>query len=292
MDYRQLSLSQIDPPSLIVRAEIKQADIDSLAWSMKAVGQIEPISVCRRGERFEILAGHRRYLAAQLNGWEKISARIVTVKESKDGEAIKLHENLYRADITEIEEASYFAQLVEQGSSIEELARLVRHPDSYVRARLKLLELAPEIIEALAHRQINLSVACTLNRCVGEGGRKALLYHAIHDGCTASVCGEWVQNQNFADGAADHPNLKGLSPDKQAEMEADRMWHCLLCGEDRDKWEMMVKMVHRSCLKIAEMQGAFGERIETRDTGGIGPTAHDSVVAAESGGAGAPGEAR
>ena len=254
MEIKRLLLTDLLPPDLIVRAKIDEGDIGSLAWSMKAIGLINPIEVFKNGEKWEIATGHRRFLAAESLGWDAIDCKILEGEEEIDSEAHKLHENLYRAEISPLEEATYFVQCMEKGASLEDLALVVRHPESYIKARLKLLELPPIIIEALAANQINVSVACVLAGCKSELGLKVLLQHAINEGVTTGIAREWVQNQNFVDGFADQPNVKGLPPDVAAQVETDRMWRCLICNSDEDKHTMRAAMVHGWCLRMMYRQ--------------------------------------
>jgi len=254
VEIKRLMLVDLLPPDLIVRAKIDERDVESLAWSMKAIGLINPIEVFAKDGKYEIATGHRRFLAASSLGWDAIDCKILTGDEEIDSEAHKLHENLYRTEILPLEEAAYFFECMEKGASIEDLALVVRHPESYVRARLKLLELPGEILKALADNKINVSVACILAGCKSEAGLKVLLHHAINDGVTASVAREWVQNQNFCDGFADQPNVKGLPPDVAAQVEVDRMWRCLICNSDEDKHTMKAAMVHGWCLRMMYRQ--------------------------------------
>lgn len=267
-------MSLVKPPDVVVRASLSEEDIASLAWSMAAVGLIEPIVVKKCDAGFEIVAGHRRFLAAEKLGWTEISAIEHDASAESDPEALKLHENLYRAEVTALEEAVYFAELIDRGADIEKLAAIVRHPPSYVQARLKILELKPTILQALSGKKINLSVAMALNRCESESGLTVLLHHAVHDGATARMVQEWVSNQNYLDGFAEQPNFRGLAPETQADIEVERMWHCYLCGLDVDRALLMPKMVHSYCDRAAKAQGAleYGnpERAGNNDAGESG----------------------
>ena len=254
MEIKRLLLSDLLPPDLIVRAKIDERDVESLAWSMKAIGLINPIEVFAQGDKWEIATGHRRFLAAQSLGWDAIDCKILTGEAEIDSEAHKLHENLYRTEVLPLEEAAYFFECMEKGASVEDLALVVRHPESYIKARLKLLELPGEILKALAANQINVSVACVLAGCKSELGLKVLLQHAINEGVTTGIAREWVQNQNFVDGFADQPNVKGLPPDVASQVEVDRMWRCLICNSDEDKHTMKATMVHGWCLRMMYRQ--------------------------------------
>jgi len=126
--------------------------LNELSRSMKEEGLIQPIVVRPVGQAFELIAGERRLRAAEILGWETIEARVIEAND--EGAAVKgLIENLQRADLSPIEEARGYKQLVEPPYNLtqEEVSRRVGKCQSAIARALALLEL-PEEIQALMPR--------------------------------------------------------------------------------------------------------------------------------------------
>lgn len=114
-EVRSLRLSQIDPNREQPRSRFDQDALRELADSIRAVGVLQPIIVRKSGERYEIIAGERRFRAARLAGLDEIPAIVRDWDEQKRLEAA-LIENLQRDDLNPIEEAVGVKRLMEAAS--------------------------------------------------------------------------------------------------------------------------------------------------------------------------------
>lgn len=128
----------------------RTGDVRDLAASITAVGVIEPLVVSPTDDddRYVIVAGHRRHAAAQKAGLAEVPCTIRTLTDAERIE-IMLVENLQRADLSAIEEASGYFRLVEHGLSQKELARRIGRSARHVASRLALLELPKAVQDAL-----------------------------------------------------------------------------------------------------------------------------------------------
>ncbi len=116
-----------------------------LADSLEAHGLAQPITVRPIGERYEIVAGERRFRASQLAGWTTIPA-IVREMGDEEAAAIMLIENVQRVDLNAMDEAeAYQKRQAQFGWSVAEIAKHAKVPASRVRARLALLDLVPQV---------------------------------------------------------------------------------------------------------------------------------------------------
>lgn len=147
------------------RKRFDPAKTQELAASMQAHGVIEPIVVRPiDGERYEIVAGERRYLAAQAAGLDNIPATIRKLDDQQVLE-VQLIENLQRDNLQPLEEAQGFRELMQMhGLSADALAERLGKSRSQVYARLKLLELCPDVQDALQAGTIDASKALLLAR--------------------------------------------------------------------------------------------------------------------------------
>ena len=100
----EISIDLIDPSSLQPRTIFDDAKLDELAKSITANGVVQPVLLRRKGDRFELIAGERRWRAAQRAGLTRIPAVVQSVSDDKVLE-IALIENIQREDLNPIEEA-------------------------------------------------------------------------------------------------------------------------------------------------------------------------------------------
>ncbi|SDN84592.1 chromosome partitioning protein, ParB family [Desulfonauticus submarinus] len=143
-----LDLTLISPNPKQPRQNFNSESLQELAKSIKSEGVLQPILVRPVGDRYEIVAGERRFRASQLVGLEKIPA-IVKNLEDKEALLLALIENIHREDLNPIEQARALSKLKEEFQlSQEELAQKVNLSRSQVANLLRLLSL-PEHIQKL-----------------------------------------------------------------------------------------------------------------------------------------------
>lgn len=144
---RMLAVSAIAPHPDQPRRRFDEAALDELAASIAARGLIQPIVVRPYGTAYQIVAGERRWRAAQRARLHEVPVIVRELDESETLE-IALLENIQREDLNAIEEAQAYARLVREfGHTQEALARIVHKSRSHVANLLRLLEL-PEAVQA------------------------------------------------------------------------------------------------------------------------------------------------
>jgi ParB family chromosome partitioning protein len=164
-EYRNLPLASLTESGMNPRRSFDEAALNELAESIRTQGLLSPLTVRPKGpQTFEIVAGARRYRAAQLAGLESIPVRIV---ELTDAQALEtsIVENLQRRDVHPLEEASGFAALLrleEPKYSIEQIAAKCAKSPAYVLARIRLTELSPAVTEAFLKDEIGTGHALLL----------------------------------------------------------------------------------------------------------------------------------
>lgn len=143
-------LAVLDPNPAQPRKHFDDEKLEELASSIKARGLLQPIVVRRLGERFQIVAGERRYRAAKLAGMERVPALI---RDTDDPLELALIENLQREDLTPLEEAEALSGLIERHTySHREVGELIGKSRPYVSNALALLRL-PDHIKDELHRE-------------------------------------------------------------------------------------------------------------------------------------------
>jgi len=190
-ELMEVDMDLIDEPPKPAREKISEQGLEELQFSMGKRGLIGPITVRRRGLRFEIKEGHRRFLAAKNLGWTKIKA-LVGDASDEDVELDMIHENLHREDMTPIEEAKAMKRLIErEGYDKQMVARMASKTVGWVDARLDLLDMPGELQNAVDVGAISIGGARELARITDEGSRSYYLDYAIKQGATAQLCAFW-----------------------------------------------------------------------------------------------------
>ena len=171
--YVHLKLEQIVPSE--VNPGGTRKGIEDLTASVKEKGIIQPIIVrpVKGNGHYEIVAGHRRFIAATNAGLDEIPA---IVQELPDDEAIEVAiiENDQREDANPLDEAKAFKTLMEN-DEVETIAARVGRPVGYVQGRVRLLGLCKEAKQALSSGKISLGHAQVLLRLRGKDEQRALL---------------------------------------------------------------------------------------------------------------------
>jgi ParB family chromosome partitioning protein len=151
----ELELELIIPQDDQPRKNFNEESLQELAKSIREHGVLQPVLVRPIGEFYEIVAGERRWRAAELAGLQLIPALI---KEMGDIEAaeVSLVENIQRDDLSAIEEAKAYKNMVEQYNYTQEfIADRVGKSRAYVANTMRLLSLPSEIIEMIDRKQIS-----------------------------------------------------------------------------------------------------------------------------------------
>ena len=145
----ELRVDQIEPNSEQPRTRFEERSLDELAASIKANGIVQPVVVRPRAGRYQIVAGERRWRAAQRAGLHKIP---VIVREVPDDKLLELAlvENIQRQELNPIEEARAYRKLIDSiGLTQEMVAERVGRERTLVTTSLRLLKLPDEILEMI-----------------------------------------------------------------------------------------------------------------------------------------------
>ena len=141
----ELDIDIVIPNPEQPRKNFDEEQLNNLANSIKNVGLIQPITVVKKGSKYIIIAGERRYRASIIAGMKKIPV-IVKDYTEKECKEIALIENLQRSDLNPIEEAVAFSNLInEYNLSQEELANTLSKSRSAIANSLRILTLPPEV---------------------------------------------------------------------------------------------------------------------------------------------------
>lgn len=162
--FRPLPLAQIRPNPLQPRKEFKAEDLADLEASLRVSGLLQPVTVrpAPQGGGYELIAGERRFRAAQRLGWTEIPAIVRDVDE-KTLLSLAMVENLQRADLNPIEEAEGYQQLITDFTlTQQEVADIVGKDRSTVANMLRLLALPVSVRRMVREGQLSVGHARAL----------------------------------------------------------------------------------------------------------------------------------
>jgi len=154
-EIQEIPIANIIPNRYQPRTVFDAARIDELALTIRTHGLIQPIVIRKYEEdKYEIIAGERRFRAATKLGWEKVPAIIKNLNDTETA-SVALIENLQREELTAIEEAVAYQKLIELHNLTQEaLAQRLGKGQSTIANKLRLLKLPEEIKRALLEKSI------------------------------------------------------------------------------------------------------------------------------------------
>ena len=176
----EIKISEIDPNIGQPRKSFNEDELLELAESIKIHGVIQPIILTKRGKRYEIIAGERRWRASKLAGLTKIPA---VIREYTDKEImeVSLIENIQRQDLNPIEEAVAFKNLIDEYKmKQDDLAERVSKSRSAITNALRLLKLDDKVKAMLAEGLISTGHARAI-LAVEDKNKQQILATRIFD---------------------------------------------------------------------------------------------------------------
>ena len=180
----ELDVNDVLPNRFQPRIKFNEDSINELCESIKEHGVIQPIVVRSMGDKYEIIAGERRYKASLLAGKRTIPA-VITNLNDKDSAEVALIENVQRKDLTPIEEAISYKKILDMGYlTQEELAVKLGKTQSTVANKLRLLNLDEEVQEAVLEEKISERHARSLLKLSDVNQQRKMLSKIIENRLT------------------------------------------------------------------------------------------------------------
>lgn len=242
-EFRRVLRSAVLEPPKPLRIAMDEEKLVELANSLRQFGMIHPIAVCASDDKWEIIDGHRRYIASGMVGWHEVDVAIFEdVSAAKFG--MMLHANIVREDVTAVEEGTQFIQLAtEYGWSIDELKRFFGRSESYINERAQLVSDFPDLVEKCQDRSLSWPQAKALMKCKDKARREYLLDQAVTHGANARMIvvmlDDFRRQDKLAEAAANPGAPQDFSWAGPAELPK-----CIWCGREDDPFAMVLVSVH------------------------------------------------
>ena len=189
-----LPAASIRPNPAQPRKVFRSDALDELADSIRQHGILQPLSVRRTGNTYELIAGERRLRAAQLAGVTDIPCIILRMDERESGLAA-LIENLQRQDLDYIEEAMGIRRLLDtHGMSQEQAARLLGKSQSAVANKLRLLKHSEPVLLKLREAELTERHARALLRLPGEEEKLSAIAEITRQGMSVARTEKYIES--------------------------------------------------------------------------------------------------
>jgi ParB family transcriptional regulator, chromosome partitioning protein len=225
-EFRQVAIELISPNPRQPRRRFDDAALAALAASMETRGLLQPVLVRPLPDgRFELIAGERRWRAAQLAGIEAIPA-LVRARADAESLELALIENMAREDLNPVEEARACAALVEElGLSREAVGLRIGRSRVAVSNLMRLLDLPDEALELLERGVLSEGHGRALLTATDHGARRRLARSAADEGWSVRVLEARAREANQGATAAEPPRATGR------EVHPDQLEACATIGE-------------------------------------------------------------
>lgn len=182
--FQDVDIVQIVPNPYQPRDRFDEESLAALAESISEVGVIQPIIVRKATEGYEIIAGERRWRAAQRAGLRSIPTLVRSADDKGTLEAAVV-ENVHRQDLNALEEAAAYRQLMDDfGLTQEEVASRVGRSRSAVANTVRLLNLAPSVQRLVVEGHLSAGHGRALLALEDEEARQALAEDVVRDNLT------------------------------------------------------------------------------------------------------------
>ncbi|MGJ8546131.1 MAG: ParB/RepB/Spo0J family partition protein [Sulfitobacter sp.] len=216
---QEVPIERIVPNPDQPRRQFRPEDLEDLANSIRDKGVIQPLIVrTRDGGKFEIVAGERRWRAAQM---AKVHQLPIVVREFTDVEVLEVAivENIQRADLNPVEEAAGYRQLMDKfGHTQEKLSAALGKSRSHIANLLRLLNLPEPVVEMLRDGELSAGHARAL---IPADDPTALAKQVIKDGLSVRATEALVKRHvNGGEKPVTAPRSVAASPEKDADTKA------------------------------------------------------------------------
>ena len=217
----KVPIGDIIPNRFQPRLNFDERGLEELASSIKQHGIIQPLVLRRLGDKYEIIAGERRFKAANMAGLTEVPAVIANIDDNKSAE-VAIVENVQRRDLSAIEEARSYKNLLDKGYMTQsELAKKMGISQSAIANKLRLLNLDESVQEALLNNEISERHARSLLVLENKEDQKKWLEKIIQERLTVRDLDAALKKLN-SDSASTPPStnaqvLKKITPKEVEE---------------------------------------------------------------------------
>jgi len=239
----------IDDTEYRMRVVDEDDDLNELIASVRRIGIIVPVLLKRQGERYSVMAGHRRFKVASVIGLREVPAYVFD-EDVEIGWDAAFAENLYRKDLSPIEEAAAIDDCLSSGGyDTETLARALGRTTAWVIDRRGLCSWPEDVSLAVHLGKLSVAAARNLVKIADLPHRSLLVDYAVENGATARTTAAWFQAWQVGANVSD-PG--GIEPVEGSPCLPPVIPYtpCVICGRQNEMAHLSYMPVCPECSEI------------------------------------------
>lgn len=245
--FTDIEIEKIVEGDYAVRQVVDDEGLDELSASIRRVGLIMPLLVVSEGDKYIVVAGHRRLRACKLAGLAKVACFVRSASAVETHEA-SLAENLFRLDLSAVETACAIRDLLENMTmTVGEIATAMHRSENWLVRQLDMLDWPADCLAIIHDGKVSVSAAANLALIEDSTYREFLIKNAVEQGATARTTAAWLQAWRAAAPAETaiqaEPVPKGESASPMIPQAP-----CIVCGGVQRTDSLAYILVCPSCL--------------------------------------------
>jgi len=251
LQVKEISLDQIELKDDFVRLEYSADKYNELVNSIRQVGILYPLMVLETDKGLLLISGYRRFQAAKELGFA--TAPCFCLKTGiDDAEILRMHENLYREDVSPLQEAVCFLRLERTYHfTREKIAKLIGKSKAYITQRIQILSWPDNLQQSLSSGHVSYSIARELSAVTEQTELTRLLELAVQSGATVRTVLTWVNE--WKSRKAMELQQKELNMEAPANQPTEQEYQqCFLCGKDSHTVNLIAINICKQCMEALE----------------------------------------
>lgn len=252
MRTAEIATALIDPPENPHRLDFDPAAMLELERSITHEGLINAINVKPNGERFRIIAGHRRWTAHVNLKLATIRCTIEDDIHDTRSELVQIAENFNRSNLSPMEEAIVITNLAEKfNNDVPGIMRAIHRGRGFVESRLALVGIPPDLKELVHTKRLGITAALHLAKIENEEHRDYHTQHAVNSGAAEPVVRSWVES--YLVGRLNDPAAPPVIPPTiEPGQPVVILMPCFLCGTPHPYQTLRIQRVCGGCTEQIE----------------------------------------
>ena len=248
--YATIPLDKIFDPEKPLRSDLSPESVEDLAASIKQIGILEPLIVAPTKNGYEVIAGHRRLVAAEIADLTEAPCLIVEAA-GMEREVLKLHENLARAEINPIDWANHLTYLKEHYQlSNAKIAESLGVSEGFVEQHIEVLKYPAALLEGLRRGHISFTASRELNDIKNPTKRDVYIHHAVKGGVSPAMAAQWRRQAN-SEGTQPLATPGATSTPMPLDAPRESLPICPVCGKEIPLNDIITLQIHSGCQPTA-----------------------------------------